>query len=134
MRNLLDNAVTHGAEGKWVGIRARPVGAGKQQQVEIRVEDRGRGIDPQDARRLFDPFYRGTRSVREQIRGFGLGLTLAKRIVEAHSGTLWAGSAPDGGACFFMRLPALTETVASGDEDEEPGEQDDGETDPARRG
>jgi signal transduction histidine kinase len=134
VRNLLENAMTHGAEGGWVGIRARPVSAGKQQTIEIRVEDRGRGIDPQDARHLFDPFYRGRRSVREQVRGFGLGLTLAKRIVEAHAGTLWAEPAPGGGACFLVRLPVLPETAASVDQNGVAGEGDHGETDPAHRG
>jgi signal transduction histidine kinase len=133
VRNLIDNAVTHGAEGRWVGIRAQLVGTGKP-QVEIRVEDRGRGIDPQDARRLFDPFYRGARSVKDQIRGFGLGLTLARRIVEAHGGTLWAEPVAGGGACFLMRLPAIPETAVSAGEGGAAGEQDDDKTDPARRG
>jgi len=134
LRNLVDNAVTHGAEGGWVAVRARPVGAGKQEQVEIRVEDGGPGIDPQDASRLFDPFYRGQRSVRDQVRGFGLGLTLARRIAEAHSGILGVGPAPGGGAAFFLRLPAIPAAAESADEAGTVDEQDDGETDSARRG
>jgi signal transduction histidine kinase len=134
LRNLLDNAVTHGVEGGWVGIRARSVGAGKQQQVEIRVEDRGRGIDPHDAPHLFNPFYRGRLSVRNQVRGFGLGLTLARRIVEAHSGTLQAEAAPGGGACFVIRLPVLPEIAASVDQNEVAGDRDNGETNSACRG
>jgi signal transduction histidine kinase len=134
LRNLLDNAATHGAEGGWVGVSARVVDGVKQQRLEIRVEDRGRGIDPHDAPRLFDPFYRGRRSVRDQIRGFGLGLTLARRIVEAHSGTLAAKAAPGGGACFFVRLPALPAAADAVDEAGAPIGHEHGETDSARRG
>ena len=134
LRNLLTNAATHGAEGGWVGVRARAVGAGRQQQVEIRVEDRGPGIDPRDARRLFDPFYRGRRSIERQVRGFGLGLTLARRIVDAHAGTLSAEPGPKGGACFIMRLPALPAGAQPTNGMVTAEKHDDGETDSARRG
>jgi signal transduction histidine kinase len=133
VRNLVDNAVTHGGDGKWVGVSARSVDTGRQAQLEIRVEDRGRGIDPEDARRLFDPFYRGRRSVTDQIRGFGLGLTLARRIVDAHSGTLWVEPAPGGGARFLIRLPVAARDAAAGAQEAESEDGDD-ETDSARRG
>jgi signal transduction histidine kinase len=133
LRNLLDNAVTHGAAGGWVRISAQTGADSRQRVVEIRVEDRGPGIDPREAPRLFDPFYRGHRSIRDQVRGFGLGLTLARRIVEAHSGTVKLESAPGGGACVFVRLPALP-----GADLEDPGRTppgaDHGETNSARRG
>lgn len=106
LRNLIDNAVTHGGDGKWIGVRARSLQGGGDRQVEIVVEDRGCGIDPQELPRLFEPFFRGHRAVEEQVRGFGLGLTLAQRIIQAHSGTLRADSAPGQGTCFVVRLPA----------------------------
>jgi signal transduction histidine kinase len=134
LRNLIDNAVTHGGEGKWVGVSARKVDSGKQAQLEIRVEDRGRGIDPEDARRVFDPFYRGRRSVRDQIKGFGLGLALARRIVDAHSGTLWAEPIAGGGARFLIRLPAAPGAAAAAGEAAGSEDEDDGEADSAGRG
>lgn len=106
LRNLIDNAVTHGGDGKWVGVRARSVPASDGRQVEIVVEDRGRGIDARELSRLFEPFFRGRRAVEEQVRGFGLGLTLAQRIIQAHAGTLTAESASGQGTRFIVRLPA----------------------------
>ena len=106
LRNLIDNAVRHGGQGKWIGVRAHVADTGPGGPVEIVVEDRGRGIDPRDLPNIFDPFYRGRRALRDQARGFGLGLALAKRIVEAHAGTLTVQSAPGQGTRFFVRLPA----------------------------
>lgn len=114
-RNLLDNAATHGGEGKWIGIRAAPAG----NQVEIAVEDRGPGIDPSDASRIFDPFYRGRRALQRQARGFGLGLALARRIVQAHAGSLTLDNRPGKGARFVVRLPVarnLSDSESSGPE------------------
>ena len=108
LRNLIDNALTHGGQGQWIGVRA----CGRSNGVAIMVEDRGPGIDPADLPRIFDPFYRGRRAAREQARGFGLGLALAKRIVEAHAGTLTVESAPGQGAKFVVWIPALTDETA----------------------
>ncbi len=126
LRNLIDNAVTHGGEGKWIGVRARGLRGADGRQVEIVVEDRGRGLDPRELPRLFEPFFRGHRAIEEQVRGFGLGLTLAQRIVQAHSGTLTADSAPGQGTRFIVRLPAAEPAPL----DEEEGEP----TDSADRG
>jgi signal transduction histidine kinase len=102
LRNLLENAAVHGQSGKWIGVRAAAVNG----SVEIRVEDRGAGIDTADLPHLFDPFYRGRRAVEDQCRGFGLGLTLVKLIVEAHAGQIHAEGSPGKGTSFVLRLPA----------------------------
>lgn len=127
LRNLIDNAVTHGGEGKWVGISARPVESAKGPQVEIAIEDRGPGIDPSELPHIFEPFYRGRRAVRDQAGGFGLGLALASRIIEAHSGALTAESVPGRGTRFVARLPAVPAPAAPEDESH-------GATDTADRG
>jgi signal transduction histidine kinase len=73
--------------------------------VVVEVRDRGIGIDPQDLPRLFTPFFRTDRSRARGTGGTGLGLTLAKRIAEAHGGTISAESAPGEGTTFRVRLP-----------------------------
>jgi signal transduction histidine kinase len=101
LRNLLDNAATHGKAGGWIGVRAGAHGT----SVEVAVEDRGGGLDPADIPRIFEPFYRGRTAVKKQSHGFGLGLALARRIAEAHGGAL-AVENTGKGARFTLRLPA----------------------------
>ncbi len=99
LRNLLSNAAKHG--GGDVFVTARPSGA----MVEIVVQDSGPGIDAADLPHIFEPFYRGQRAKDDQVQGSGLGLSLVKKIVEAHGGTVEASS--PGGARFRIQLPAV---------------------------
>lgn len=99
MRNLLSNAAKHG--GGDVRVTVRPSGA----MVEIVVQDSGPGIDALDLPHIFEPFYRGQRAKEEQVQGSGLGLSLVKKIVEAHGGSAEASS--PGGARFRILLPAV---------------------------
>ena len=69
------------------------------------VADRGIGIDPSEHERIFDPFYRAAAVVEAQVQGAGLGLSLVKRIVEAHGGAISVRSAPGAGAAFTVLLP-----------------------------
>jgi len=110
LSNLIGNALKYGSEGGWVGVDARLAEeAGGRRQVEIRVRDRGRGIEGDDLQHIFEPFYRGGRAISDQIQGAGMGLSLVKRIVEAHSGSIGVESAPGQGACFRLRIPAATD-------------------------
>jgi PAS domain S-box-containing protein len=70
----------------------------------IYVRDNGRGVDPRDNERIFQLFRRGTSA--GEVEGVGIGLALARRIVEAHGGKLWLESEPGEGATFFLSLPA----------------------------
>ena len=74
--------------------------------VEIRVADRGPGIPKEEQKRIFEPFFRGRRAVRDQVHGAGLGLNLAGRIVEAHGGGITVKSQPGKGTEFIIRIPA----------------------------
>lgn len=98
--NLVSNAAKYG-EG-WIGLAASAVG----DAVEIRVSDRGPGIPREDLGRIFEPFYRGRRAVDDQIPGTGLGLSLVKRIVEAHGGKIEVRSELGRGTDFVVRIPA----------------------------
>jgi signal transduction histidine kinase len=106
LHNLLANAAKHGAEGQWIGLFASSVEEGRETMVEIRVADRGHGIPKEEQKRVFDPFFRGRRAVREQVHGAGLGLNLTRRIVEAHGGGMTVRSQPTKGAEFIIRIPA----------------------------
>jgi len=109
LSNLIGNALKYGRVGGWVGIEARLIHDPAGDQVEILVRDRGEGIAPKDLPHIFEPFYRGERAISDQIQGAGMGLSLVKRIVEAHSGSVGVESAPGAGACFRLRIPAATE-------------------------
>ena len=99
VQNLIANAVKYAGASKWIGVRARRNGAG----VLIDVEDAGPGIAPDDARYVFEPFYRGRGS--DRVRGSGLGLTIVKRIVDEHRGTITISRSSRGGAAFTITLP-----------------------------
>lgn len=110
LQNLFDNAIKYGTEGSnWIGITASAAADG--QAVEIRVQDRGPGIPKDEQRYIFEPFFRGSRAVGDQIHGTGLGLSLVKRIVEAHGGSVEVHSAPGQGTEFVIRVPAAPQEL-----------------------
>jgi two-component system sensor histidine kinase BaeS len=73
--------------------------------VEVRISDTGDGISPDDLPHIFDQFFRGEKSRNRETGGAGLGLAIAKRIIEAHHGRIWANSRPGEGATFSFFLP-----------------------------
>ena len=101
-QNLIANAIKYGADGGWIGVRARASGS----EVQIAFIDRGIGIPPDEQARIFEPFYRAAAVVAAQIHGAGLGLSLVKRIVEGHGGRIVVESAPGAGSEFIVYLPA----------------------------
>lgn len=104
IQNLLDNAVKYGTESSnWIGLSATRAADGTA--VEIRVADHGPGIPRDEQSRIFDAFYRGSRAIRDQIHGTGLGLNLVKKIVEAHDGAIRVVSEPNKGTEFIVRIP-----------------------------
>lgn len=96
-RNLLDNASRHGGSGGWIGISIDFI----PHYVKIEFRDQGPGIPKRDQKKVFDPFYRGGNS--DQVRGNGLGLSLARDIARAHGGDIIARSGQKG-ACFVVTL------------------------------
>jgi signal transduction histidine kinase len=104
-QNLIGNAVKYGGSGGWIGLRAGQAG----REVHVKVADRGIGIPPAEHPRIFEPFYRTPDVVAAQTQGAGLGLSLVKRIVEAHGGRVVLRSAPGAGSEFTVVLPAAAE-------------------------
>jgi two-component system sensor histidine kinase KdpD len=100
--NLLDNAVKYTPPGSPVTISA----SGADRSVIVEVADRGPGLPPGEADKVFEKFYRGQLAAG---RGAGLGLAICYGIVKAHGGRIWAHNIPEGGVAFFFTLP-LAET------------------------
>lgn len=105
--NLLSNALKYGASGGWLGVR---VGR-REGTIRIAVADRGPGIPVEEQRRIFDPFYRADQARSGRQRGSGLGLAVAARIVERLGGRTGVESPSEGGACFWVELPAADEAL-----------------------
>ncbi len=100
--NLLENARKYSPPDAPIRLRAFGQAAG----VAIEVADRGEGIAPEDLPRLTTPFFRGDKSRARSTGGVGLGLSLARRIVEAHGGTLVPASTVGAGTTMTVLLPA----------------------------
>jgi histidine kinase len=100
--NLVQNAVRHTPSDGTIVIRAVDAGP----DVEVSVIDSGEGIEEGDLSRIFERFYRGANKARSRDDGgSGLGLTIAKGIVELHGGRIWAHSVAGQGARFTFALP-----------------------------
>jgi signal transduction histidine kinase len=99
--NLLDNARKYSPRAAPIALRAAASGCA----VRIEVEDQGEGIAAEDLPRLFTPFFRTDRSRARLTGGVGLGLTLSRRIAEAHGGTLVAASELGRGTTMTLTLP-----------------------------
>lgn len=99
--NLLENAHKYSEAPAPIELAVR-VEAG---EVVFEVADRGVGVAPEDLPKLFRPFFRGDKSRTRKTGGIGLGLALAKRIVEAHAGTIELAPRPSGGTIARVRLP-----------------------------
>ncbi len=96
LHNLVDNALRHGAGTVTIVMRGTPTGA------DVTVADEGEGVPEASASRVFAKFWRGA----TRGNGTGLGLYIAKALIEAHGGTIMVGRAPGGGAEFRFVVPA----------------------------
>lgn len=115
LRNLISNAVKYGGQARWLRVSvsaARGPRFPAPDSIMFTVEDRGLGIDAEDRKHVFEPFYRGREAVSQQIQGSGLGLNLVLRIAEAHGGRVQVSSEPGKGSTFTLVLPAAHDRPA----------------------
>ena len=101
LTNLVSNAVKFSPEGEEVMLVARTDDDG----VRLEVRDRGRGIPPEHLESIFDRFEQVDASDARELGGTGLGLTIARSIVDQHGGRIWAESTLGEGATFVIALP-----------------------------
>jgi len=105
--NLITNAINHSPRGARVAV---VLGTQAGERV-VKIVDTGAGIQPDEMPHLFDRFYQGQSD--RQASGSGLGLYLARQIIEAHHGTIWAENRSPQGAIFGFRLAAIVDPAYS---------------------
>jgi len=102
--------VKYGGESKWLRVSAKAVKEkGQTREVDLIVEDRGIGISKEEMKQVFEPFYRSPAVTESGIHGTGLGLPLARKIVEAMGGRLTAESEVGKGSSFTIHLQVAAE-------------------------
>lgn len=101
VQNLIANSIKYSNGSRWARVAAENGGG----TVKISVEDRGIGISPDDAKKIFEPFFRSAEVVDAQIHGNGLGLSLVKEIAEAHGGSVSVTSEIGKGSKFTIEVP-----------------------------
>lgn len=99
--NLLDNAAKYSPASSPIDVRVRREGG----RLTMNVMDRGPGVPENERSRIFDPFYRPP-NVPPDIRGYGLGLSIARGLAEAQGGSVEYSARPGGGSIFSLELPA----------------------------
>ena len=107
VENLLDNAVRYTPPGGRVTISLRYVE--KEKEIEFSIKDTGAGIPKDQQARVFTKFFRGVNVMRMETEGSGLGLFIAKNIIEAHGGKIWFESEEGKGTTFYFTLPLKEE-------------------------
>jgi two-component system OmpR family sensor kinase len=119
--NLMNNALTHTPDGSPIYVRLL---TGYQQGTPavpcaiLEVTDRGPGLTPEQATRVFERFYRADQARGRRTGGSGLGLAIVQALVAAHGGTVSLDTAPGHGATFRITLPLAPGTLATEDADD----------------
>jgi two-component system sensor histidine kinase KdpD len=108
LSNLVENATKYAPTGSEIVVSVEPANS----ELRVTVDDRGPGIPTASLPHLFDPFYRVADGTPRPA-GLGLGLAVAKGLIEAHGGRIWAENRPGGGARFAFTLPLTRESVVA---------------------
>lgn len=115
LQNLILNAIKYSDGERRITLSAKvDDSAADEKEVQISVQDRGRGISSSDLPRIFEPFYRSPQVVGAQIHGTGLGLSVTKSIMEALGGRLSVVSKAGGGSTFTLHLSVAREDSQTG--------------------
>lgn len=101
INNLLDNAVKYSKDNLKIKVTTLNTGS----NLRIKIEDNGIGMNKETLNRVFEKFYRAHTGNLHNVKGFGLGLSYVKTIVDAHHGKIKADSSPGKGSCFTLDFP-----------------------------
>jgi PAS domain S-box-containing protein len=104
--NIISNAIKYSSAGK-ITIYGRF--DEERTLVHVMIRDKGIGIDPEDQKKLFTPFYRSSTAIKSENGGTGLGLSISKEIIEKHQGKIWIESVPKEGTTLHFMLPVRRE-------------------------
>jgi signal transduction histidine kinase len=108
VNNLLNNAIIHAPQSDRIDLRlSRTNTDSGPPQAQVEVRDYGPGISPENLKTIFNRFYQISDDKRQSRSGLGLGLYIAKNIVEQHGGEITVQSNPGGGSAFTIRLPLM---------------------------
>jgi signal transduction histidine kinase len=119
LTNLLSNAIKYSPEGGVIRVNTTYLAAGADlpdgappdlvlPAVLVSVVDEGKGLQRDDAERVFVPFFRTDDVKKRKIEGVGLGLAVTRSLVEVHRGKIWAVPVPPAtGGCFLFTLPTV---------------------------
>lgn len=105
--NLIDNAVKYSKENLVLKINS----SNTAKNLVLRFEDNGIGMNKETVRRIFEKFYRAHTGNLHNVKGFGLGLSYAKTIIDAHDGRIKVESAPGKGSTFILEVPYIREKL-----------------------
>jgi two-component system OmpR family sensor kinase len=108
MNNLLNNAIIHAPQSDRIDLRlSRTKTDSGPPQAQVEVRDYGPGISPEHLKTIFNRFYQILDDKRQSRSGLGLGLYIARNIIEQHGGEITVQSEPGDGSAFIFKLPLI---------------------------
>jgi two-component system phosphate regulon sensor histidine kinase PhoR len=104
LSNLIDNAIKYSTKIPEIAITT----GNREHELIIQIRDNGVGMNKTEVHRIFDKFYRVKQGDRHDVKGFGIGLSYVKKIIELHNGTIGVETKPGEGSDFIIHLPYAT--------------------------